>query len=300
MVRYNRRMAFDNKAVAAAIIDLAVKGYVTIAQDESTYSLTKVREASGATDPRAANGAAGLSPEEANLLGSLLPAGTSNVTFSAKQYSLFQQAGNQMRQDLSSRSENVYFVTNRGFYVPGVLLSLVALGVMYVSAALSPAGIGVGVVALSVLMVGVDVLFYSLMKAPTPDGRKVLDQIEGFRLYLTVAEADRLNLQNPPQRTPELFERFLPYALALDAEHAWAQHFAQVLQAAGTAGQPYQPAWYYGPYWSSSNPASFADAVGNSFAAEISSASAAPGSSSGGGGGGSAGGGGGGGGGGGW
>ena len=56
-------------------------------------------------------------------------------------------------------------------------------------------------------------VFYHLMKAPTMAGRKILDQIEGFRMYLSVAEKDRLNLQNPPERTPELFEMFLPYEI---------------------------------------------------------------------------------------
>ena len=60
-----------------------------------------------------------------------------------------------------------------------------------------------------------------------------MDQIEGFRQYLGVAEEDRLECLNPPDKTPELFERFLPYAVALDVENAWAKRFAGVLAAAG-------------------------------------------------------------------
>ncbi len=59
-----------------------------------------------------------------------------------------------------------------------------------------------------------------------------MDQIEGFREYLGVAEEDRLNALNPPEKTPELFERFLPYAVALDCQNAWAAKFAGVLAAA--------------------------------------------------------------------
>ena len=51
-----------------------------------------------------------------------------------------------------------------------------------------------------------------------PDGRKLMDQIEGFRQYLDVAEESRLEYLNPPKKTPELFEKFLPYAIALDCE----------------------------------------------------------------------------------
>ena len=40
------------------------------------------------------------------------------------------------------------------------------------------------------------------------------------------------NSLNPPDKTPELFETFLPYAVALDVQNAWAKRFAGVLAAA--------------------------------------------------------------------
>jgi uncharacterized membrane protein YgcG len=146
----------------------------------------------------------------------------------------------------------------------------------------------------------VNALFYHLLKAPTLSGRKIMDQILGFKLYLSVAEKDRLNLLNPPEKTPALFEKYLPYALALDVENAWSEQFAEVLAKAGTETQPYSPIWYSGSSWDSSRTSSFTDSLGSSFAGAISSSSTAPGSSSGSGGGGSSGGGGGGGGGSGW
>ena len=150
--------------------------------------------------------------------------------------------------------------------------------------------------------------FHFLLKAYTPAGRDIMDEIEGFKLYLGVAEKDRLNLENPPERTPQLFEQFLPFALALGVEQKWSEQFASILAAAGTMpGQNnYSPAWYAGDSWNTIGATSFAAAIGTSLAGAISSASTTPGSSSGGssGGGsssgGSSGGGGGGGGGGGW
>jgi uncharacterized membrane protein len=144
------------------------------------------------------------------------------------------------------------------------------------------------------------VLFYHLLKAPTLRGRKVMDQIEGFKMYLSVAEKDRLNLLNPPEKTPELYERYLPYALALDVENEWGEQFAEVLARAQVDGQPYSPSWYSGRSWDVSRTSGFSDSLGSDFAGAISSSSTAPGSSSGSGGGGSSGGGGGGGGGSGW
>ncbi len=52
-------------------------------------------------------------------------------------------------------------------------------------------------------------LGFRWLQAPTAAGRAVMDRIEGFRQYLGVAEEDRLNALNPPDKTPELFERIL-------------------------------------------------------------------------------------------
>ena len=52
--------------------------------------------------------------------------------------------------------------------------------------------------------------FFWLLKAPTLSGRKILDQIEGFRMYLTTAEEERLKVLHPPEKTPELFRQRSP------------------------------------------------------------------------------------------
>lgn len=142
------------------------------------------------------------------------------------------------------------------------------------------------------------------MKAPTKEGRQILDEIDGFREYLQVAEEDRLNLENPPEKTPELFERFLPFALALGVEQEWSQKFDAILKSVGESTQSgsYQPSFYSGSSTGMDGMMTGA-ALGAAMTSALTTASTAPSSSSGGGGGGgggSSGGGGGGGGGGGW
>ncbi|MGV7219893.1 MAG: DUF2207 domain-containing protein [Nitrospinales bacterium] len=142
-------------------------------------------------------------------------------------------------------------------------------------------------------------VFYQLLKAPTVKGRRVMDKIEGFKMYLSVAEKLRFQNLHPPDVTPELFEKYLPYALALGVEHEWSEKFSQSITITGK-GQNYQPLWYHGTSWNEFGAGDFANNLGGSLAGAISSSSTAPGSSSGSGGGGFSGGGGGGGGGGGW
>jgi uncharacterized membrane protein YgcG len=134
--------------------------------------------------------------------------------------------------------------------------------------------------------------------APTKDGRAVLDHIAGFKQYLSITERERLDRMtpvNPPPDTPEVFEKYLPFAIALGVENRWADRFQGVLAAAAAHGQQ-GFAWYSGSSSPWSNPTGFVDNVGSSLSSAVGSASTAPGSS----GGGSSGGGGGGGGGGGW
>jgi hypothetical protein len=57
-------------------------------------------------------------------------------------------------------------------------------------------------------------MFHWLLKAPTRAGRNLLDKIDGFRMFLQAVDGDRLNRLMPPEKTPELFEKDLPYAVA--------------------------------------------------------------------------------------
>jgi uncharacterized membrane protein YgcG len=147
------------------------------------------------------------------------------------------------------------------------------------------------------------VVAFPWLKAPTAEGRAIMDQIEGLKLYLGTAEEERLEYLTPPEKTPELFERFLPYAVALDVENTWAARFADVLAAA--AIEAVAP-WYLSDEDWRRDPGSFVDRLGSQLSETVAAASTAPGSSDGSGGssgssgGGSSGGGGGGGGGSGW
>ena len=163
----------------------------------------------------------------------------------------------------------------------------------------------------------ITVIFARLMRAPTIQGRKVMDEIDGFKLYLDTAEKNRLNIVGEPPMSIERFERMLPYAIALGVEKPWTQHFEgelarNAVTAAGATGAAigagYSPLWYSGSTnFSANNISSTISAAAASMSAAMVAAQPVQASSSGfssggggGGGGGFSGGGGGGGGGGGW
>jgi len=167
------------------------------------------------------------------------------------------------------------------------------------------------IAAISIVIINVG--FGVLMRAPTVQGRKAMDQLDGFKMYLETAEKNRLNFQGAPEMTVSRFESILPYAIALGVEKPWSEHFEGELArhaVAGVEGDSYSPSWYHGrDSWNSSS-GGFSNTVAaatSGMAAAMVAAQPVQSSSSGfssggggGGGGGSSGGGGGGGGGGGW
>lgn len=85
-------------------------------------------------------------------------------------------------------------------------------------------------------------------------------KVEGFKLYLSVAEKDRLKFTDAPEKTPERFSHLLPYAVALGVERQWAEQFAGIDVAPATNG------WYVGSYAGSFSAPSLASELGGSFA----------------------------------
>lgn len=152
-----------------------------------------------------------------------------------------------------------------------------------------------GLQAMSIVAVLVTIpiyfVFVYLMPRVTKDGAIVKERLLGLKDYLQIAEKRRLEFHNAPEKTPELFEKLLPAALLLGVSDIWAKEFADLTMS--------EPDWYRGGNAASFSASSFATDLGGFNTAAGSSLASAP-SSSGSGGGGSSGGGGGGGGGGSW
>jgi uncharacterized membrane protein len=106
---------------------------------------------------------------------------------------------------------------------------------------------------------------------PTAEGWKRRDEIEGLKLFLSVAEADRLRVLNPPDFTPALYEKLLPYAIALGVEMVWSRRFAAALAASQIR---YEPDWYDGSHpWNRSDTADFSSDLGGGLTTAIAAAS---------------------------
>jgi uncharacterized membrane protein YgcG len=284
--RYVLSMSMKREAFAAAIVSLAVKGVLEI-EEEDKKEFTLRRRPGEPLTP--------LSPGEKAVRDELLPGEHSVVVMENENHEVFQSAREKLGKALKQEYRGRLFNLN-GLYLLGPILASVAAAIL---AAFFDGGPAVWI-TYALLTVAMHIVFALLMRAPTPAGRMVMDEIEGFKMYLGTAEADRLERMRSPRMTPEVFESFLPYAYALGVENDWCNRFMREMPRELRDGDGYHPAWYHGQMHGVGALHHLGSNFSSSFSSAIASASSPPGSSSGSGGGGFSGGGGGGGGGGGW
>ena len=165
----------------------------------------------------------------------------------------------------------------RGRWIPfvvGVAFLAVGLAAAYAN------GLWLLIVAASVAATAaLAAASFRRLTVPTAEGWKCRDEIEGLKLFLGVAEADRLRVLNPPDFTPALYEKLLPYAIALGVEMVWSRRFAAALAASQI---DYQPDWYDGSHpWNRSDTAEFSSDLGGGLSTAIAAAATPPSSNDG-------------------
>jgi len=284
--RYISEMSYDNKVLTAAIVNLAVKGYLTITRIHGDYILNKTSSEEV------------LAAGEKVLLKKLFDK-RNELKLESWNHDIVSKAMSAHEDSLKRNYLNIYFSHNSGRIWLSVLATVAMFILTIVMGSITGSSVFPIFIVPFVLIIVISITFAILMKAPSKKGRELMDKLDGFKMYLEVAEQDELNLRHPPDKTPELFEHYLPFAIALNVEQAWAEQFTSVFSALSAGNAQYHPVWYMGDF-DSNHLDIFTLDVSSSLTSTISSASIDPTVSSGSGGGGSSGGGGGGGGGGGW
>lgn len=297
----------DMDDVIATILDLAVRGYVVIREvppkvlqglsDDSFLGKVLAKIGVRKSDwefVRQDKDVADLKPFENRTLDALLGTGETRKMsdLSEKFYKDLPDIRDGLYDDLVAlglfpRSPQT---TRRHWVIAGVLVLVagVPLGIWALTAGAMPLLLPAAVVSGIVVLV-----FAFFMPAMTPKGAAVRAKVEGLEEYVRRAEKAEIEFRNAPDKTPALFDKLLPYAVALDVSDLWVEQFAGILTK--------PPDWYQGRAtgW---NAMAFSHDLSSFRAASATTLASSPGGSGGSGsfGGGSVGGGGGGGGGGSW
>ena len=284
-LRYIQRMGHDARCMSSDLLALAVKGFVRIEREDGFLADSwKLVRTSGEGRP--------LPASERALLGVF--AGEPEIELKKSNATRLQGVQQAQAKALKQDYDGRMFKHNGKSIA---IAALIAVASLLLGIFLGGGGGVLLVILLGAAMVATLIVFAVLVRAPTAEGRKLMDEIAGLKLYLGVAEKEELARMPGPQAPPTLdaarYQQLLPYAVALEVEDAWTKKFTAAVGAAAAAAATAGIAWYRGG--GADNLGSLTKSIGSSFTSQIASSSTPPGSSSGGGGGGSSGGGGGGG-----
>jgi uncharacterized membrane protein len=231
----------DMRDITATVVDLAVRGYLHIEETESDrffglvsnkdYRFTLKKDRALWTS---------LKPHERKLLEAMFGATADAVRLSDLKNKFYKHLPG-LRNGLYGLLVSGGFYTGRpdrtraAYAIGGVVIGAVLVGIgvfLMTSLGMQPFAAVVGGVLSGIIIVA----FGWFMPARTVRGTRELERVLGFQEFLSRVEGDRLDRM---VKTPEMFERFLPYAMALGVEDNWARAFEGIYR------QP--PQWYSSP-----------------------------------------------------
>jgi uncharacterized protein (TIGR04222 family) len=222
----------DSRETAATIIDLAVRGALTVqSYGKDDFQVTLV-------DPNKA-----AAPHEMVLLTALFEGDPPGTVKDLSAPGSMANAHEQMRDSVRNQ------VASRGWFrkVPsaaatsGFGFGLIAIGVF--------ASFAVGfwllllLIPLLPIVITLAVIRTKLKRGQrTADGRAVCDQVEGFRTYLATAEADQLKFEEGE----DIFSKYLPWAIIFELADRWAKICGDLVAMGRLPNET--PYWYVGNY----------------------------------------------------
>ncbi|MDN5782434.1 MAG: DUF2207 domain-containing protein, partial [Luteimonas sp.] len=239
-LRFVKRMGYDNRCFSSDLLASAVDGQVRIHRDKHLLKDAWRLESLPAPDAHASAG-------QRMLLEKLFADGPelelTNSNASTLRDAIAGHTG------LLEKRFNPRMFTRHGGSIVLAILILVLTAVLTVGVGVIWLGSGglLLVLPIALAMLATTIVFGVAIKAPTLEGRKLLDAIEGFKRYLGVAERDELAGMQGPDAPPMLdakrYERLLPYAVALDVEDAWTKKFTLAVGAAAAAATTAAIGW---------------------------------------------------------
>ena len=222
----------DTRETAATIIDLAVKGALTVqSEGKKDFQVTLV-------DPNRAT-----APHEMVLLTELFggrpPGAVEDLSKQGSLTSAHQAMQKSVRNQVASRGwfrkvPSTAATSGFGF---GIIVFAVFLGFTVGAVFLL-----LLVPLLPILLTFAIVRFKLRRGQRTADGRAVCDQVEGFKTYLATAEADQIRFEEGE----DIFSKYLPWAIAFELADRWAKICGDLVAMGRLPNET--PYWYIGSY----------------------------------------------------
>ena len=230
----------DMRDITATIVDLAVRGFVHITEtkEEHLFGLYSSKDYTFALKKPRSEWST-LKSHERDMLDAMFGSADS-VALSQLKNKFYKHLPG-LRSDLygmlvkggyyTGRPDRVRMVYTIGGVILGFLIAVLG-AVLMTGLGMQPASAIVAGILSGVIIL----VFGWFMPSRTVNGTRELEKVLGFQDFLSRVEGDRLQRM---VKTPEMFEKFLPYAMALGVEDSWAKAFEGIYTT--------PPTWYTGP-----------------------------------------------------
>jgi len=280
----------DMRDITATLVDLAVRGYMRIEEQQNPKLFGLFRGGTSYTLHRLKT-ADGLAPHERVVFDGIFGVHGDHVQLDELKDEFYRQLS-PIRDAIFTQLTGSGFYQRRPDKVKQIWIGcgigaaiLIGVGGAFVAASflLTPVSFIIAAIVSGIILV----IFAQIMPARTDAGSRALEHVLGFEEFLRRVESD--NLKRIIVGHPELFDKYLPYAMAFGVERQFARAFEGIYTEA--------PRWYVGPSVMNFNVGHFSSSMSHLSTVAATTMSSSPRSSSGSGlgGGGSSGGGGGGG-----
>ena len=242
----------DMRDITATLVDLAVKGYLTIEQKDESHMMGLSHSKAYTFHLKKPPAEwTSLRPHEYALLAALFDDGsTLDVPMTALQNSFYKSVPQIKDRIFDALMKDNYYKSRPNTMSAGYIGAGFVIGFLFVfgsSALQNITGITRFTWALTGIFTGLIICVGGyFMSGRTLLGAKTRAKVVGFEDFLGRVEKDRIERL---ELTPDLFEKYLPFAMALGVEKKWAGRFAAIAMSS--------PAWFVGPYGTSFNPVFF-------------------------------------------
>ncbi|HWF12119.1 MAG TPA: DUF2207 domain-containing protein [Candidatus Acidoferrales bacterium] len=230
--------------ITATIVDLAVRGYLAIEEKEKSGIAGMLLHSKDYTFhlKKGLPEWPGLKAHELALLGGIFSNGAqTDVNLSSLQNVFYKSLPGIKNGIFDALMKHGYFQHRPDYVRSGYIVGAAVIGVaIFLTGNWLSQKTGVALIPFLVAGVASGIIiagFGWFMPARTSDGAKALAGILGFEDFLTHVESDHMSRVS---QTPETFEKFLPFAMALGVEKKWVGAFQNIYS------QP--PSWYQGNY----------------------------------------------------
>ena len=230
----------DMRDITATVVDLAVRGHLRIEERPESHLFGLLKRTEYVFHRTAVPAeAAALAPHEASVLSGIFGSGRAEVPLSDLENDFYRHLP-EIRQSLFARlvGKGLYrsrpdTVRSRWLLSAVMVGGLIAVlgGTLGVRLNLPPLPVFLGAGLSALIVAG----FGAFMPARTVAGARVLERVLGFEEFLRRVDAEHYQRVI---KTPEMFERFLPYAMTFRVERRWAKAFEGIYR------EP--PTWYVG------------------------------------------------------